>query len=122
MPYTDTHDVGKYVAAALLEPAKFGGQEIDLGSELLTIKEVRDLLVRISGRNVTAVHRTEAELEEMGINVFGQMFHLWPNTKDLSFIPIVANDTQTKFGISFTPVEEALQRDRDLLLMCFPGN
>lgn len=122
VPYTDTHDVGKYAAAALLDPAKFGGQEIDMGNELLDFEEVRDLLSRVSGKRVGAVKRTEAELEDLGISVFGQKFHLWANIKDLSSIPVVAKETQAKFGIPFTSVEDAVKRDGALLLACIPDN
>lgn len=122
VPYTDTHDVGKYAAAALLDPGKFGGAEIDMGNELLSMEDARDILVRVSGRNVKAVKRTEAELEEMGASVFGQKFHLWANIKDIAFIPVVAKETQTKFGIPFTTVEAALQRDKASLLECLPEN
>lgn len=121
MAYTDASDIGKYAAAALLDPSKFTGQEIDLGNELLTIEEVRDILARVSGRSVTATRRTQKEVEEMGISVFGQAFHLMSNIKDLSWTTARAKEVQDKFGIPFTSLEAALQRDRALLLECLPA-
>lgn len=121
LPFTDANDVGKYAAAALQDPAKYGGQEIDLGNELLTAEEVRDILIRVSGRQVRATKRTPKELEEMGITVFGQAFHLMSNIKDLSWTTARAKETQEKFGIPFTSIEEALQRERTLLLECLPA-
>lgn len=121
LPFTDAHDIGKYAAAALQDPAKFGGQEIDLGNELLTAEEIRDILIRVSGRQVRATRRTPKEVEEMGIAVFGQAFHLMSNIKDLSWTTARAKETQEKFGIQFTSLEEALQRDRTLLLECLPA-
>ncbi|TID07547.1 Dihydroflavonol-4-reductase [Colletotrichum higginsianum] len=122
VPYTDTSDVGKYAATALQDPETFGGQEIDLGNELLTIEEVRDILVRVSGREVGVVKRTEQEVEELGISVFGQKFHLMSNVKDLSWTTTVAKVAQEKFGIPFTSLEAALKRDSALLLECLPAN
>ncbi|KAL0942977.1 NmrA-like family protein [Colletotrichum truncatum] len=120
LPYTDANDVGKYAAAALQDPAKFGGQEIDLGHELLTIHDVRDILVRVSGREVGVTKRTPEELDEMGIRVPGQNFYLLANIKDLSWTAAIAQEVQGKFGMPFTSLETALQRDRGLLLECLP--
>lgn len=121
LPFTDANDVGKYAAAALQDPAKYGGHEIDLGNELLTAEEVRDILIRVSGRQVCATKRTPKEVEEMGIAVFGQAFHLMSNIKDLSWTTARAKETQEKFGVQFTSIEEALQRDRAFLLECLPA-
>lgn len=120
--FTDAQDVGKYAAAALQDPVKFGGQEIDLANELLTIDDVSDVLTKVSGRRVRAVKRTQRELQDMGIVVFGQTFFNWANNKDLSTIPPIAKETQAKFGIPFTPLEASLQRDRTLLFECLPEN
>ncbi|KAK7398431.1 hypothetical protein QQX98_012182 [Neonectria punicea] len=120
VPYTDSNDIGKYAAAALQDPTKFAGEEIDLGNELLTIEDVRDILVRVSGRDVRAVKRTPEELEQMGISVFGQKFHLMANIKDLSWATANAKQVQEKFGIPLTSVETALQRDKALVLECLP--
>ncbi|KAI7773280.1 hypothetical protein LA080_011358 [Diaporthe eres] len=120
VPYTDANDIGKYAAAALLDPAKFASQEIDLGNELLTIEQVRDILTQVSGRQVKATKHTQKEVKEMGISVFGQAFHLMSNIKDLSWTTARAKEVQEKFGIPFTSLEAAVQRDRALLLECLP--
>lgn len=122
VPYTDANDIGKYVAAALQDPAKFASQEINLGNELLTIEEVRDILTKVSGRQVRATKRTQKEVEEMGISVFGQAFHLMSNIKDMSWTTATAKEVQEKFGIPFTSLEAAVQRDRALLLECLPDD
>ncbi|KAM5359068.1 hypothetical protein ACJZ2D_014748 [Fusarium nematophilum] len=122
LPYTDAHDIGKYAAAALQNPAKFADQEIELGSELLTIQEVHDILVRVAGREVPVIKRTPEELEKMGIRVFGQNFHLLANIKDLSSTTAAAKELTAKFGIALTSLEVALQRDRALVLECLPAN
>ncbi|KAI0110405.1 NmrA family protein [Nemania sp. FL0031] len=115
MVQTDTSDVGKYAAAALQDPAKFSGEEIELGSENLTIEEIRDILVRVSGREVGL---KKLSLEEGDKPIAGQLFHLWANFKDFDFIAAATKEAQTKFGIPFTSLEEALQRDKSGLLEC----
>ncbi|KAL6886008.1 hypothetical protein GGI43DRAFT_388733 [Trichoderma evansii] len=119
--YTDVHDVGKYAAAALEDPARFASQEIDLGHELLTIEEVRDIIVKVSGRDVRVRRQNPEEIEEMRTAFHGMLFHLWANTKDLSPYLSVVKETQAKFGIEFTSLEMALQRDKVRLLECLPA-
>ncbi|KAL2678548.1 hypothetical protein Neosp_009296 [[Neocosmospora] mangrovei] len=121
VPYTDAYDVGKYAAAALQDPARFAGHEIDLGNELLTFEEVRDVLVNVSGREVRVVKRTEEELEKLGASVFGQKFQLFANIKDLSWTPAHAKKVQEEYGIPFTPLQASVQRDKARLLECLPA-
>ncbi|KAI1778171.1 NmrA family protein [Hypoxylon cercidicola] len=120
-PYTDADDVGKYAAAALQNPDKFGGQEIDLGNELLTVEEARDILVKVSGRDVGLRKRTPEEVEEGKATIFGQRIQLWANWKDFSDTAVTAKEVQAKFGIPFTPLEASLQREKARLLECLPA-
>ncbi|KAM0437834.1 hypothetical protein ACHAPT_002199 [Fusarium lateritium] len=122
VPYTDAHDLGKYAAAALQDPAKFEGKEIDLANELLTFEEVRDVLVGVSGREVRVVKRTTEELDKLGASVFGQKFHLFSNIVDLSSTPGVAKRVQEEYGIPFTPLAESVKRDKARLLESLPSN
>ncbi|KAI0459627.1 NmrA family protein [Xylaria acuta] len=116
MPQTDASDIGKYATAALQDPAKFGGQAIDIASESMTVEEVRDALVRVTGRDVGVRRRTP----EDGEPVPGQRFQMWANHKDLGGVMQRAKEAQAKFGIPFTPLEEALQRDKSRVLECLP--
>ncbi|KAI1126524.1 NmrA family protein [Nemania abortiva] len=116
MVQTDASDVGKYAAAALQDPANFAGEAIELGSENLTIEEIRDALVRVSGRSVGLKKLTPGD----GEPVAGQLFLMWANYKDFGPIVAAAKEAQAKFGIPFTSLEEALQRDRAGLLECLP--
>ncbi|RYP89684.1 hypothetical protein DL770_004193 [Monosporascus sp. CRB-9-2] len=121
VPHTDAHDVGKYAAVALEDPTKFCGQEIDLTNEQVNFQEVRDILIRVSGREVRTIKRTPAELERMGISVFGQKFHLWANIKDFRSLIAANNEVLAKFDITLTSLEAALQRDKALLLEGLPA-
>ncbi|KAF5725053.1 hypothetical protein FMUND_147 [Fusarium mundagurra] len=120
-PYTDAHDVGKYAAAALQDPAIFRGQEIDLGNELFDFEQVRDILVKVSGREVGIVQRTPEEVEKLGISVHGHMFQRFANMKSFDFVERGAIQVQDKFGIPFTSLEDALRRDKDRLMDCIPA-
>lgn len=121
MVHTDSFDVGKYAAAALQDPAKFGGQDIDLGNEALTIEEVRDILVKVSGREVRVRKRTPEEMEAVKNDLFSQGLQLMANAKDISNTSAEAKGVQAKFGIPFTSFEVAMQRDKARLLECLPA-
>ncbi|KAH6888441.1 NmrA family protein [Thelonectria olida] len=121
MPHTDAHDIGKYAAAALQDPAKFGGQELALAKENLTVEEVRDILVKVSGRDVRVRKRTPEEIEAAKATVVGQRFQLWASGKDFSSVVAAAEEVQAKFGIPFNSLETALQREKAALLECLPA-
>lgn len=119
--YTDVQDVGKYVTAAIQNPAKFAGQEVNLVKDLLTAEEVRDILVKVSGRDVRVKRRASVGVEELANSARGMLFHLWANKKDLTPYVSVAKETESKFGIPLTSLETALQRDKARLLECLPA-
>ncbi|KAH7016431.1 NmrA family protein [Microdochium trichocladiopsis] len=117
---TDAFDVGRYAAAALLDPAKFNGQEIELVSEALTAEEMRDVIVRVSGRDVGLKKRSPEEVEEAKRTVFGQSFQLLTNTIDI-WSKETAREVEAKYGIPLTSVEAGLQREKARLLECLPA-
>jgi len=120
IPFTDPNDVGKYVAAALQDPAKFSGQAIDLLSGLVTLGEVRDILARVSGRDVRLKRYTAAEAEAALPAVFGMRFQLMAALRDLSAYLTKTKEAESKFGIPTTSIEAAVQREKARLLECLP--
>lgn len=120
MAFTDAEDIGKYVAAALLDGAdggKFAGQEINVYSELLGLDEVAAVLNKVGGkRGVKAVKRTVEELKTMNALVFGQYFQLLFNAHDSIFKSTEAAMVQAKYGIPFNSLEASLTRDKADLL------
>ncbi|GAP90993.1 hypothetical protein SAMD00023353_5400570 [Rosellinia necatrix] len=118
LPQTDASDVGRYAAAALRDPARFAGHAIDLAAENLTIGEVRDVLARVSGRDDVATRRLRLGETEP---VFGQLFQVWANFKDLAPVVAATRDAVARFGIPVTSLEDALRRDRSRLLECLPA-
>lgn len=117
MLQTDANDIGRYAAAALQDPTKFGGHAIELANEYLTIEQVRNILVKITGRDVKA--RKVAPEEQP---VMGQFFQKWVNFKDLSPVFRATKEAEAKFGIPLTSLEDALRRDKDRLLETIPVN
>ncbi|KAJ7240582.1 hypothetical protein C8J57DRAFT_1371525, partial [Mycena rebaudengoi] len=59
----DAEDVGKFAAAAFLEPETFSGEKIDLECGALTFAEIAQHLSAATGVEVTVKHRTQEETE-----------------------------------------------------------
>ncbi|KAL1865038.1 hypothetical protein Daus18300_007385 [Diaporthe australafricana] len=58
-------DVGRFAAAALTQPGRFSGQEIDLGAEALTPPQIVATLSAASGRHVQAQYIPRDEVEKL---------------------------------------------------------
>jgi len=63
--HLDPQDVGKFAAAALLEPEKYNRHEIDLGAENLTLEDVAKVLSDASGIKITAKFRSLEETKSV---------------------------------------------------------
>lgn len=62
--YFDAADVGKFAAAAFLNPERFDGHEIELGNEQLTIEEVARSIEKSTGVKMKTKHLNgEEDLE-----------------------------------------------------------
>ncbi|KAJ7843788.1 hypothetical protein B0H14DRAFT_3455970 [Mycena olivaceomarginata] len=60
----DAADVSQFAAAALLDPARFAGVEVDLVYEALTFEEIAAELSGVLGAEVKVKYRTEEETVE----------------------------------------------------------
>lgn len=58
-------DVGRFAAAALTQPDRFHGHEINLGAEALTPPQITAALAAASGRNVEAQYIPRHEVEKL---------------------------------------------------------
>lgn len=121
MPQTDANDIGRYAAAALQNPQKFAGKEIELGNEIFTIEQVREIIVRVSGRDFQLSKVIFEEVEEAKRAWSPLRFHLWANVSDFSNLKEAAKEVQDTFKMPFTSLESALKRDRKQLLDCLPA-
>lgn len=120
MAHIDEDDIAKFGAAALLDPAKFGGQEIELGNESLTVEDVADSLSKVlgSGHHIRVRKRTQEEIDE-AVNVIPtQPFQLLANAADMT---IDGQAIQKKYGIRLTTFQEYLEREKERLLKSLPS-
>ncbi|KAK1965218.1 hypothetical protein LY78DRAFT_658550 [Colletotrichum sublineola] len=85
------------------------------------MEEVRDVLVKVSGREVRVRQQTPAEVEVTKRTAPGMLFQIWANVKDFTAFVDAAKEAQVKFGIPFTSLEAALQGDKARLLECLPA-
>lgn len=118
MPHFDAEDVGKFVAAALLEPERFKGHEVDLGFENLTIEETGRFLSQALGREVPTRVRSEEEASRLYGTVGTLIFQELANKKDLS---IDGTSLMEKYGIRFTTFEDYLKREKETLVASIPA-
>ncbi|KAH9908579.1 NmrA-like family protein [Xylariomycetidae sp. FL2044] len=121
MPYSDASDIGAYAAAALRDPGRFAGQEIDIAGEALTIREVRDVLARVSGRDIPLRRRRPEDLAEAMPRIHGLVFQIRANGRDETAAVAAAREAGAKLGMPFRSLEEALRRDKDRLLESLPA-
>lgn len=107
----DPEDVGKFAAAAFVEPDRFQGI-IELSHEPLTFDEIAKIITEVSGVEVKTRFRTEEEtkvlLEAGTMPVLASQ--LW--SRELSF----ESESLKKYGIELGTLEGYLQREKQRLL------
>lgn len=64
LPMIDPNDIGKFAAAAVLDPAKFNNQNIELASEMMSVENILRDLSHATGVEKTAIYLTEEEISE----------------------------------------------------------
>ncbi|KAF4622703.1 hypothetical protein G7Y89_g14324 [Cudoniella acicularis] len=113
MSHFAADDVGKFAAAALLEPEKFKGHEIELGNENLTIEEVRSRLSKASGVEIVSHRYTPEDIEKYKGKIPTLGFHKLAEENDLT---LDGNLLEEKYGIKFMTFEEFLEKHKELLI------
>lgn len=107
-PHMNVKDIGRVGAMALLDPVKFDRQEIELGSENLSIEDVADALSKAMGKPVELRKR---KVEDASSPIV--QWQSFASTVDLSF------DTTSlaqRYGLTFITLEEYLVSEQDKLL------
>ena len=117
IPHTDPEDVGKYAAAALLEPEKFNGAELPLAVGNMSPEEVGAVLARVSGIDIKVHRRTDAEVEEARPKVITQKFELLQSE---SPSVVDGRELESKWGIKLGTLEEYMLRNKDKLVQSLP--
>jgi uncharacterized protein YbjT (DUF2867 family) len=84
-------DIGAAAAAAVAEPERFHGVELELASEHLSMAEIAEVLSRALGRRVSAPDMTEEEALAAGMPAMGAS-HEWLNVAGQPGRPQYATD------------------------------
>ncbi len=117
MPYLDPEDVGKLASAALLDPAKFSGHEIELAADNLTAQDVRDVLAKVSGIDIKFHKRTPEEVEAAKMTAFFQAFEMLANVRAAQ---VDVDALEGKYGIKLTRFTEYMQKNKEKLMDSLP--
>ncbi|EOS97649.1 NmrA family NAD(P)-binding protein [Streptomyces noursei] len=94
-------DIGRAAAAALTAPERFGGVELELASDYLSMTEIAEVLSRALGTQLSAPDMTEEEAIAAGMPAMGAT-HEWLNVTGQPGRPQYARD----LGIPLTGFEE----------------
>ncbi|KAJ7587327.1 NAD dependent epimerase/dehydratase [Mycena floridula] len=108
LEHLDAADVGKFAAAAFLEPEKFSGKEIDLGYETLTFAEIAQHLSAVTGVEITVKYRTKEETEALKEKMPTLESQLW----SLKSKKTIDQKALAEYGIKFTTFNEFLEREK----------
>ncbi|KAL4886858.1 hypothetical protein BJY04DRAFT_212829 [Aspergillus karnatakaensis] len=63
IPLVDPTDIGKFAVAAFLDPARFGGKEVEIASELMVSEDVMEVLSKATGSEKKVHYMTQEEID-----------------------------------------------------------
>ncbi|KAI0534407.1 NmrA family protein [Xylaria digitata] len=107
LPHINVEDIGQFVAMALLDPAKFAGEEIELASENLSIEGVAEVIGKVVGKQITIVR---AAVEEPGKPRNSAKWHTLANSVDLK---VDAEGLAQRYAYRFTTLKEYLVKENE---------
>ncbi|KAF9524029.1 NAD dependent epimerase/dehydratase [Crepidotus variabilis] len=108
LPVIDPNDIAAFNAAAFSDPKKFGGQEIALAGELISVEGLVQALSKATGKNIKAVYRSADETEAVlktNLAAAGQLLALDMNK-------YVDMEEVKKWGIKLGTTAEFLEREQ----------
>ncbi|KAI0011051.1 NAD(P)-binding protein [Xylariaceae sp. FL0662B] len=111
----DTEDIGKMVAAAIANPEKFNGRELELAGDRLAAKEVFDLVGAVAGKKLTMkTYREDEEtrLCEENPLLSGQ----WVKREIANLDSDYGTRPLEDFGLGFKSFKEFLEQNKDLVI------
>ena len=94
-------DIGRSAAAAIIEPERFDGVELELASDYLSMTEIAAVLSRVLTTELSAPDMTEEQARAAGMPAMGAALE-WLNAADQPGRPEYATD----LGIPLTSFEE----------------
>ena len=109
MPLVDSHTIGRFSAAALLDPERFGGKVVTYADEFLSMGDVVRKLAEVTGRDLQMVSMSEEEVEARkavdpfvaGQLAMGEMYKY------------VDLDEVRSWGIPLTSFDQFLEREKE---------
>jgi len=117
LAHLDSYDIGRFAAAALLDPAKFAGKELPLTAGNFSIREVARELEAVIGAKIPVVQLDAEEFIKNEDHFMTRMRGLaakWTNLKGLT-VTEEELALQKSFGIEPTPLRVAFERIKDIL-------
>ncbi|KAL6234544.1 hypothetical protein BDW75DRAFT_162802 [Aspergillus navahoensis] len=109
IPMIDPNDIGKFGAAALMDPERFHGKEIAIVSELLALDEILASLSKATGRELKVNYMSQEDIDaQMKTNPL-----LGWQLMARDMVDEVDMDYMETFGIQMGTFEEFLGRERD---------
>lgn len=108
-PHVNVKDIGRVGAMALLDPAKFDKQEVELGSENLSIEDVADALSKAMGRPV--------ELRKREVEDASSPIVQWQSFASAVDLKLDTASLAQQYGLRFTTLEEYLVTQRERLTL-----
>jgi uncharacterized protein YbjT (DUF2867 family) len=117
VPHLLAEDVGRFAAAALLDPTKFNGKEINLAAENLTSAELAGIFSDVTGANIQAFVPEFDGFEAIGVDYPLVGYHEWTNEIDAS-VDVAA---LKEYGIELTTMRQFLGEHNAELLKALNG-
>lgn len=102
-------DIGAFAAAALADPERFHGHEIDLAAERATLPELAAKMSNATGKPVSAVTLTEDELLDRPYGSLATQGESWNNVEGYK----VDLNAVRSWGVPLTTLDQFIARNRD---------
>ena len=115
LPMVDPNDIGKFAAAAVLNPVKFHQKEIEIASQMMGIETVLKDISQATGKEYQVVYLSEEEVKEQSqTNPF---IHVQLVMRDLS--QFVDMGKLKQWGIELGTFPQFLEREKDRVVKTY---
>lgn len=115
LPMVDPNDIGKFAAAAVLDPIKFNQKEIEIASQMMGIEAVLKDISEATGKEYHVVYLSEEEIkEQIQTNPF---IHVQLVMRDLS--QFVDMERLKEWGIELGTFPQFLEREKDRVVKTY---
>ncbi|KAE8384888.1 hypothetical protein BDV23DRAFT_165974 [Aspergillus alliaceus] len=109
LPMVDPNNIGAFGAAAILDPVRFHGKEIEIASEFLHVQDVTEALSRATGRELKVAFLSQKEVEKQAAQnpfIGGQLL-----ARDMA--QYVDLENVRAWGLPLGTFREFLEREKD---------